>query len=361
MTPAPKDVRQNYVKPRDPLELMLAAIWEETLGRSPIGVAEPFDAEDGDAARLATMLARVEQACGRTVPESARSPELTVASLAVAMKALARSPESNRNPAYFVRNRPRAGLTTRPPFFFLHGDIGGGGFYCVALAGHLGKDQPFYALAPHGVDGSPLPPTIQAMAAAQREILRGIRPTGPYRIGGHCNGALIAYEVARQLVAEGEHVERLILVAPLIAPALPRRFTLPFLSSARWGAYYLKRLRALARAPVRDQLHYVGRKLRGSSMPPPVDMPAVPPWDDGLFDAYWFRMRAYRPGSYLEPLTILWPIGEPERLVKTSTRVWRHVAPAAEIREVPGDHVTCITTRVGPLAAAMRACLEKPE
>ena len=38
-------------------------------------------------------------------------------------------------------------------------------------------------------------------------------PVGPYLLGGYCNGALVAFEMARLLVAAGERVDALILLA----------------------------------------------------------------------------------------------------------------------------------------------------
>ena len=39
------------------------------------------------------------------------------------------------------------------------------------------------------------------MAAAYIGEMRTVQPHGPYRIGGHCSGAWVAFEMARQLEA----------------------------------------------------------------------------------------------------------------------------------------------------------------
>ena len=51
------------VKPGDPLEIMLADIWADVLGRRPLPVAEPFAALGGSPAQAARMIERVEHAC----------------------------------------------------------------------------------------------------------------------------------------------------------------------------------------------------------------------------------------------------------------------------------------------------------
>ena len=44
--------------------------------------------------------------------------------------------------------------------------------------------------------------------------MRGVQARGPYRLGGFCNGGLLAYEMARQLERDGEQVEFLGLINP---------------------------------------------------------------------------------------------------------------------------------------------------
>ena len=117
------------------------------------------------------------------------------------MSALAVSDRASRD--VLVRNPPRRGVVSRPDFHFFHGDLRGGGFYCLALAGHVGRDQPFYALTPPGHDGGPIASDFETLVVDQLALLRAVRPRGPYRLGGYCNGALVAYEVARRLVAAG--------------------------------------------------------------------------------------------------------------------------------------------------------------
>ena len=149
--------------------------------------------------------------------------DLSIADLAGAVKTRAGETGRPERRGLIARNLARGGgAAARPELFYLHGDYNGGGLYCLALAGHIGRDQPFYGLAPHGADGAPLPPTIEAMADDRLRMLRALRPSGPYRLAGHCNGALVAFEMARRLAADGERVDRLVLVSPRL-PARRQR------------------------------------------------------------------------------------------------------------------------------------------
>ena len=50
------------------------------------------------------------------------------------------------------------------------------------------------------------------MAAEHIKAMRAIQPEGPYLLGGWCNGGLVAYEIARQLHAEGQTLDLLVLM-----------------------------------------------------------------------------------------------------------------------------------------------------
>jgi thioesterase domain-containing protein len=101
---------------------------------------------------------------------------------------------------------------SRPPLFCVHAHDGGVLFW-RDLARYLGPDQPFYALQPRRLDGpEPLHTTIEEMASHYVQEIRTLQPEGPYYIGGHCMGGLIAFEMAQQLHAQGDRVAFLGLI-----------------------------------------------------------------------------------------------------------------------------------------------------
>ena len=314
---------------------MVRDIWQDVLGVRIASVTERFAHLGGTPEQAARMLAEVERACGHAAPPPARSLDVTIETLAGLMKASESRSGSARK--YIGRNL-NTGPGQRPELFLMHGDMNGGGFYCLALAGHLGRDQPVHAFAPLGVDGRPLPPTIEDMVAEPLAELRRLRPAGPYRLAGYCNGGLVAYEMARTLIAEGEVVERLILIAPNLPGAR--------LAESGWT---VDRLRAGIRRRV--------RRLLGRPPEPPA---AAPPAETSpsLFERYRRIMRGYRPGRFAGPLTIFWPAEEPYAMREGASRAWREAAPQAIIREIPGAHLTAITTHAAELGAALRACLD---
>ena len=170
------DMSDAYIKPRDPLEYQLVQIWEELFDIRPIGIRDNFFDLGGHSLLSVRMMDRIEQVIGKKLPLATLFSGATIENLAKVL--LKQASESARSPLVEVQ----AGAAKKP-FFYLHGDFNGGGLYCLSLARHLGSDQPFYALQPHGLDDQSIPETIEAMAEYHLKTLRNFQPEGPYHVG----------------------------------------------------------------------------------------------------------------------------------------------------------------------------------
>jgi amino acid adenylation domain-containing protein len=190
--------------PRYSLERDLLDRWKALLGKDDLGIRDRFFESGGSSLLAARMLDDYERDTGTPVPLSVLFASDTVAGLARAI--IEDSLAGNTDIA------PMNERGARTPFVYAHGDFHGGGFHSHALAKLLGSDQPIYAVHPHGLDGGGVPETIEGMANDRMRALRELRPRGPYVIGGHCNGAYIAFELARQLIDAGETVPAVIIV-----------------------------------------------------------------------------------------------------------------------------------------------------
>ena len=91
------------------------------------------------------------------------------------------------------------------------------GLCYVALARHMGPDQPFYALQMRVLEYEEQERIrVEDIAAELIEAMRSVQPKGPYLLGGWSQGGYIALEMAHQLGRAGEEVP---LVAILDAGA----------------------------------------------------------------------------------------------------------------------------------------------
>ena len=98
---------------------------------------------------------------------------------------------------------------TNSPLFCIYGDP-------TLLAAKLKKKRPIYSLntAYCEVDLAAAPATINKAVCIYIAAIRAKQATGPYFLYGHCSGATIAYEIARQLIADGDDVSQLYLLEP---------------------------------------------------------------------------------------------------------------------------------------------------
>ncbi|HSF38843.1 MAG TPA: condensation domain-containing protein, partial [Thermoanaerobaculia bacterium] len=113
---------------------------------------------------------------------------------------------------------------SRPPLFLVH-PMGGTVQPYLELSRLLGPDQPVYGLQDPALAGGGEPfGTLREMASRYLEAVRTVQPRGPYRLGGWCVGGTLAYEMARQLLEQGEAVDRLVLLdshGPAVEPQDP--------------------------------------------------------------------------------------------------------------------------------------------
>ena len=373
----------EFVPPRSPMEHQIAAVWEDLFGVSPIGAEANFFDLGGDSLVATAFVAAIEDVCGRALSPAVLLEAPTVADLAATML---RS-ESGFNERVTAL-RPSG---KRSPLFFLHNDHGRG-VYTHALARCLDPDRPFYAVHLHGLDEPALPGTVEAIAANRLQAVRAVRPHGPYALGGHCNGGLVALEMARQLRAEGERVEVVVLIDTR-APALGRQVAqrasdvldrlcgLPP-DSARglfarvdraWDTieertrYYQTRLKVLRRAGTRAQLDFLGRKLAGtarrfsratwgrreqSAGAPAPDSLAL----SGARRTFQGAIRRHAPSGYTGPVAVF--RAEQFRAHRADLG-WAKLLPRLEVGVIPGDHHTCITRHVAALGARLDEVLSR--
>ncbi len=203
--PAPGAPRADVrVAPRDMSEQVLVRIWEELLNIREIGVFDRFFEIGGHSLLAARLVDEIEHETGVAIPLATLFADDTIAGLA---RMLREGPGASDAPLLTINDGG-----AMPPFVFVHGALNGGGFYSRSLAHALGPDQPVVVVHPHGLDGLPIPETIEAMAADRIQALRVRWPNGPYLVGGYCNGAFVAFEMARQLIDAGERVPMVVVI-----------------------------------------------------------------------------------------------------------------------------------------------------
>ncbi len=354
---------EGYVAPRLPIHEQLVHIWEGLLEARPIGITDNFFDLGGHSLLAARLIDQLEQRYGKKVALSELFGRPTIEQLAEELQDLG-GPVGERS--HGVKVRPVQESGTRTPFFFLHGDWTGGAFYCYALARACGPDQPFYVLEPYVFSDREPAPSMETIARAHLDAIRAVQPLGPYRLGGFCNGGLLAYEMARQLEHQGEQVEFLALVNP----SPPAQDTLLQVTGDRLSRV----LRAPRKVQVttylrrRHALRHVYRRLRpngarvedfGKLLVIEPRLAAMFPPADALYRDYvgvfsWLAQR-YRTGHYGGTSTFYWA-----REILPEARSWQPLMrPGDQDRTIEGALMSSVTEHVEGLAKLLGADLDE--
>jgi len=208
---------RHGAKPRKGIEKNLAIIWKSVLQISHVGRYDDFFDLGGDSLRSVELLVQIEKKFGVVLPPSTLVKCSTIEQLAGLLT----------RQTVFESDEPlilmRASDSGRP-LFLVHSGEGD-----LAVYGQLVRrlsNRPIYGIQSAGLNGEG-PPLTSIPAAARRylrEITR-VQSDGPYLLGGSRMGALVAFEMARQLARQNRTVAMVAMLDFL--PPKPRR---PFAS-----------------------------------------------------------------------------------------------------------------------------------
>jgi acyl-CoA synthetase (AMP-forming)/AMP-acid ligase II/thioesterase domain-containing protein len=368
------------------LEFELAELWRRLLHCDAVALDADFFEQGGDSLLATEMLLEVERLTGRTLPSDILFDAPTVSQLAWSIAG-----PTSAEPKSLI---PLQTTGSAPPFFFFHGDYSSGGYYARRLARLLGPEQPFVAVAPNKFREAFRLPPIEEMAAERVALLLDAWPHGPFRLGGYCSGALVAYETARLLIEARRQVELVAMIDPPTFNAHPvvrrldrvlsntsLRFTNdPAIWQERFGSAMtmfwlcmtarerLSRMpRAERRAWIRDKLkervfgwRYASNRdeIRrpGSAHRPSIVDIAMPrhgviaevaEYNLQTIASLMRVLKAYVPKP--APLPVIYFAAAHD-----GTR-WRGLTRDFDVVPIACDHVQCVTTHLDVIAKTLRA------
>jgi amino acid adenylation domain-containing protein len=205
--PVPERLQERartHSAPQNEVEAKLVDIWENLLQISPISVHDNFFDLGGNSLVAVRLMAKIKREFQQELPIAVLFQKATPEQLAIEL--LRRRWSTTY--AALVEIQPEG---TKRPFFCVH-PIGGEVFCYAELARQLGSEQPFYGFqVPRQPQQPILPQTIEEMASAYLQELQAVQPSGPYLLGGWSMGGVIAFEMAQQLLQQGQRVALLAL------------------------------------------------------------------------------------------------------------------------------------------------------
>jgi amino acid adenylation domain-containing protein len=248
---------------------------------------------------------------------------------------------------------------SRRPLFLVAGFQGPDDTLMVLsrILSHLSADQPLYGLKPRWIDGGEMYTGVEEEAREYLAEMRVIQPHGPYLLGGYCVSGLVAFEMARQLLAEGEQIGLLALI-DTERPTKVRDAALSLFYGIERAQGMMEAIRDAVRfsdpersAPARERIL---RKFRLTG-PATAEMAREKAYYRGKVQ-YRQIIRKYTPTDYPGRITLL--VNE-QAYRADRCRGWDQT-PVGElvIKKVSGDHITMFTEHGKELVEAIIGAID---
>jgi thioesterase domain-containing protein/acyl carrier protein len=348
--------------PRNKVESTMVDIWSEVLARKPIGIFEHFFELGGHSLSATKLISRLNSALGIQIPLKSLFTDPTIAALA----ALIRYDEVD-DVYYYIGEPSRWKLLvpaqpkgSQTPFFFVGGYMDPNDTLRILsnLIPHLGFDQPVYGLQPRWLDGqSPRYSSVEEVVVEFVTELRAFRPHGPYLLGGDCVGGIIALEMARMLISQGEKVA-LLAMFDSERPTLVRDFAADLRIAYRRSKRICQKIGLLLTwgNPLKKQLVHDIFRRKG--------IPLQSQNRAETFDERIYRLRVdyrrmiycYRVRKYPGKITMI--VNETQYRVD-KTMGWTGIPAAFEVHVTPGDHWTRYVKYGREIAAVVTECIAR--
>jgi thioesterase domain-containing protein len=213
--PAPEALTDKitYEAPRTDLEALLAQIWAQVLRVPRVGIQDNFFEIGGDSIKSARLSKRIHLETGRELPLNVLFSRPTVRDIACWITEHTSGTASYRIPLRTVRG-------SRHTLAFMPTILGSGVHYnrlAQRLTSHCNMVT---CRLPGNIAAESTLTRIEDMSAHCKEQLVNGEST-EWSLMGWSFGGVLAYEMARQMIAAGVPIRRLILVDAFLPPVMP--------------------------------------------------------------------------------------------------------------------------------------------
>jgi amino acid adenylation domain-containing protein len=339
------ELETPFVAPRDETEERVATIFAEVLRLDRVGANDDFFELGGDSLAAVGALLHVTEAYGKELSAADLLEAPTPAGLAARIRS-----EAMAEPTGLVTLQ---GGGTRPPVFLTGAGDGNGLVLHRQLARCIGSDHPFFGFRAG-------PANVERLVGEYVRRMRSVQPHGPYVLLGECAGGILAFEMARRLISEGERVALLALIDTPF-PSKRRSLSHPFrhISKSWSGDKVARRIRhhrqVAAGLRIGHRLRYLLSKAR-------VALKALL----GLGESVQIRALLQQT-AYVRMLVRHEPAPLPGRVFLIQSEVgsregldaaWARVTQGVEVANVPGDRSSYLREHLEISAAVLRRWLD---
>ncbi|MBX3301083.1 MAG: amino acid adenylation domain-containing protein [Nitrospira sp.] len=217
-TPDLRRSEQGYVAPRTTKEMILTNIWEDVLGKHPVGIHDNFFELGGHSLLAAKLISRIQEMMKESLPLKAlfEFPTITRFLEFMEEKSIARS---------FLVPLKKTGLL--PPLYCID-PTGTMVSVYEPMAQALAEDQPAYGVELRNIFGlSSERTSIMTLAKEQALAIRHHQPKGPYYLIGWSLGGCLALAIAHFLEEQGQTIEFLGILDTQKSGVIQEQMTTP--------------------------------------------------------------------------------------------------------------------------------------
>jgi FkbH-like protein len=199
----PRTLTGQASPPTNENERRLLSLWEEALAIAGVGIDDDYFALGGSSLAAASLFAEIARRFEVKLP-------LTTILSAPTIRTLARHIGGQAADATDSLIELKGGSSRN--LFLVH-DGDGETLLYSNIARRMPVDVAVYGVNPQAKPNIPLAQScVEDMASSYIDEIRKKQPRGPYLLGGMCAGGVIAYEMASQLLQQGEPVELVLLL-----------------------------------------------------------------------------------------------------------------------------------------------------
>jgi thioesterase domain-containing protein len=308
-------------------------------------VTDNFFDLGGHSLLAARLLNQVKEATGRQIPLSAMFRAATVESLA---RMIDEPVDMNAEPVLVEIQR---GDSDRLPFFAIV-PPGEESLGYAMLARHMGLQQTVYKVQGHSpVTAGKRPYTEAEMEALTTEYVRAMRsvnPSGPYCLGGFCDGTHIGEQIVLRLESEGDEVSFFAIFDTWVLQHSQNRLL--------WKLHYYRlRLREMKKMSLSKRIA-ASRRVAGNKIQKMVgSKPARVDWRQ----AYW--PEQFTPPRFRAPVVLFKRPKQPFYYVNDPQMGWGdRSGGGVEVHEVDFSHADILREpQVGIFGKTLAGCLER--
>ncbi|WP_316812012.1 amino acid adenylation domain-containing protein [Pedobacter heparinus] len=331
--------RKEFIKPQTKEQELVARIWTENLSLNEVSITDNFFELGGHSLIAVKVMTTIEKETGKRLPLAALFENPTIEGLAKMLVA-------DEDEIKWDSLVPIKRTGSKTPVYLIHG----GGLNVLVfnpLGKYMDQDQPVYGMQALGLDGkTEFRYNMEDLADRYNTEILNNDPIGPYCLVGYSFGGLLAFEMAKKLIAAGKDV-KMLGILDTYAGGKDKSHT-------RWYKIYKKVFRQLYKVlffgkmllsnPKETHSYQVlvlKRKIKNFFNKKPLTQEETQSYLDEIEHAYDMASHNY----FMQPLAIevdlfrvkkrLYFLDDPVSLG------WKEYAKkGVNIHEVPGDHKT---------------------